>query len=172
MQETLVRSLGREDPLEKGKATHSSILAWRIRWTEEPQSVGWQRVGPSWAAHTCSFIVGLPCCGSFRSIAKQICLFSMSVSLFRRWVHLCPFFRPTCKWCHDICLSVSSLPRLAWSSLGPGCCKWPCFVLFFFYGWVVFHCVCICVCMYTLRLLSPFSRRWTPRLFPYLGYCK
>ena len=36
MQETQVRSLGWEDPLEKGKATHSSTLAWRIPWTEEP----------------------------------------------------------------------------------------------------------------------------------------
>ena len=36
MQETWVRSLGREDPLEKEMATHSSILAWRISWTEEP----------------------------------------------------------------------------------------------------------------------------------------
>ena len=36
MQETWVRSLGREDSLEKGMATHSSILAWRIPWTEEP----------------------------------------------------------------------------------------------------------------------------------------
>ena len=35
MQETWVRSLGQEDPLEKGMATHSSILAWRISWTEE-----------------------------------------------------------------------------------------------------------------------------------------
>ena len=35
-QEMLVQSLGREDPLEKGVATHSSILAWRIPWTEEP----------------------------------------------------------------------------------------------------------------------------------------
>ena len=46
--ETWVRSLGWEDPLEKGKATHSSILAWRIPWTEEPgglQSMGSQRVG-------------------------------------------------------------------------------------------------------------------------------
>ena len=43
MQETWVHSLGREDPLEKGMATHSSILAWRIPWTEEPgklQSMG------------------------------------------------------------------------------------------------------------------------------------
>ena len=36
MQETWVQSLGWEDPLEKGMATHSSILAWRIPWTEEP----------------------------------------------------------------------------------------------------------------------------------------
>ena len=36
MQETLVRSLDQEDPLEEGMATHSSILAWRIPWTEEP----------------------------------------------------------------------------------------------------------------------------------------
>ena len=36
MQETWVRSLGWEDPLEEGMATHSSILAWRIPWTEEP----------------------------------------------------------------------------------------------------------------------------------------
>ena len=38
MQETWVQSLGWEDPLEKGMATHSSILAWRIPWTEEPGS--------------------------------------------------------------------------------------------------------------------------------------
>ena len=48
MKETPVRFPGWEDPLEKGMATHSSILAWRIPWTEEPgglQSVGSQRVG-------------------------------------------------------------------------------------------------------------------------------
>ena len=47
MQETQVRSLGREDALEEGMATHSSILAWGIPWTEEPgglQSKGSQRV--------------------------------------------------------------------------------------------------------------------------------
>ena len=38
MQETWVRSLGREDPLEKGTVTHSSILAWEIPWTEEPEN--------------------------------------------------------------------------------------------------------------------------------------
>ena len=48
MQETQVRLLGRDDPLEKEMATHSSILAWEIPWTEEPgelQSVVSQRVG-------------------------------------------------------------------------------------------------------------------------------
>ena len=48
MQETQVQSLGREDPLEEGMATHASALAWRIPWTEEPgglQSMGSHRVG-------------------------------------------------------------------------------------------------------------------------------
>ena len=47
MQETQVRSLGREDPLEEGTATHSTILAGKIPWTEEPgglQSVGLHRI--------------------------------------------------------------------------------------------------------------------------------
>ena len=49
VQEAQVQSLGREDPLEKEMATHSSILTWRIPWTEEPgglQSIGSQRVRP------------------------------------------------------------------------------------------------------------------------------
>ena len=48
MRETWVRSLGWEDPLEKEKATHSRILAWKTPWTEKPgrlQSMGSQRVG-------------------------------------------------------------------------------------------------------------------------------
>jgi len=48
MQETWVQSLGQEYPLEKGMATHSSSLAWKIVWTEEPgglQSMGLQRIG-------------------------------------------------------------------------------------------------------------------------------
>ena len=47
MQETQVRSLDREDPQEKGMVTHSSILAWKIPWTEKPgrlQSMGSQRI--------------------------------------------------------------------------------------------------------------------------------
>ena len=48
MQETRVRFLGREDPLEKEMATHCNILAWRMSWTEEPgelRSMGLERVG-------------------------------------------------------------------------------------------------------------------------------
>ena len=55
VQETQVRFLSREDPLEKEMATHSSVLAWRIPWTEEPgrlQSMGSQRVGHNWATNT------------------------------------------------------------------------------------------------------------------------
>ena len=51
-QETPVQSLGQKDPLEKEMATHSSILAWKIQWMEEPgrlQSMGSQRVGHDWA---------------------------------------------------------------------------------------------------------------------------
>ena len=53
MRETPIRSLAWEDPLEKEMATHSSTLAWKIPWTEEPcrlQSMGSQRVGHNWAA--------------------------------------------------------------------------------------------------------------------------
>ena len=55
MQEAQVQSLGREDPLEKEMATHSSILAWKILWTEEPgglQSTGSQRVRHNWVTNT------------------------------------------------------------------------------------------------------------------------
>ena len=55
MQETRVQSLGQENPLEERMAIHSSILAWRIPWTEEPgwlQSMGSQRVRHDWATNT------------------------------------------------------------------------------------------------------------------------
>ena len=52
-----VQSLGWEDPLEKGMATHCSILAWRIPWTQEPaelQSMGFQRIGHVNQQHACT----------------------------------------------------------------------------------------------------------------------
>ena len=54
MQETWVQSLGWGDPLEKGKAAHSSILAWRIPWTV--WSMGSQRVGHNWATFTSAML--------------------------------------------------------------------------------------------------------------------
>ena len=54
VQETQVQPLSWEDPLDKGMATHSSILAWRILWTEESgglQSMGLQRVRPNWVTN-------------------------------------------------------------------------------------------------------------------------
>ena len=62
MRETRVRSLGREDPLEKEMVTHSSILAWRIPWTEEPgrlQSMWSQRVGHDWATSLWRVLTGV-----------------------------------------------------------------------------------------------------------------
>ena len=59
LQKTRVWSLGQEDPLEEGIATHSSILAWRIPWTEEPgglQPMGSQRVGHDWSDSSCSSV--------------------------------------------------------------------------------------------------------------------
>ena len=64
-QETWVWSLGWGDPLEKGMATHSNILAWEIPWTEEPgrlQTVGSQRIRHNWAAeHTYMGLKWKPC---------------------------------------------------------------------------------------------------------------
>ena len=70
MRETPVQSLGRKDPLGKGMATHSSILAWKIPWTERPgglQSMGSQRVGHDWASNT----------HIHRELWRALCLFKM-----------------------------------------------------------------------------------------------
>ena len=63
VQEFRVRSLGWEDPVEKEMATHSSILAWKISWTEEPgglQSMGSQRVRHDWATNTYLLTMRIP----------------------------------------------------------------------------------------------------------------
>ena len=77
MWETWVRSLGQKDPLEKEMATHSSTLAWRIPWREEPgrlQSMGSQRVGHNWVTSLTSLtIVSFI---SFSFISAQISMIS------------------------------------------------------------------------------------------------
>ena len=76
MQETQVQSLGQKDPLEKGTATHSSILAWEIPWTEEPgglQSMGLQRDGHDRATeHTCSSFHSVKIVPGKRSRLKEL----------------------------------------------------------------------------------------------------
>ena len=89
MQETWVRSLGQEDPLEKERATHSSTLAWKIPWTEKPgrlQSMGSQRVGHDWAI-ACLLVLGLRGCVGFSLVAASedyswvvVCRLLISVS--------------------------------------------------------------------------------------------
>ena len=75
-QETRVQSLGWEDPLEKEMATHSSILAWRIPWTEEPgqlQSTGSQTFENDWSNRACT---DAPRLGyALFERGKEVCLF-------------------------------------------------------------------------------------------------
>ena len=82
MGEIWVWSLGWEDPLEKGMATHSSILAWRIPWTEEPgglQSMGWRRAGYDWATDTHTHAMNL---GSWGTVYKSHILSKFDTLLF------------------------------------------------------------------------------------------
>ena len=89
-RETWVQSLGREDPLEKEMATHSSILAWKIPWKEEPgrfQSTGSQRVGNDWATSLYSYAEEEPpfmCHFKSQNSSLQFWLWSI-VSLAHTW---------------------------------------------------------------------------------------
>ena len=78
VQETQVWSLGGEDPLEKGMATHSNILAWRTPWTEEPgglRTTGSQRVGHDWLSYTFTFhFAVVPSNHEFNSLHGELSL--------------------------------------------------------------------------------------------------
>ena len=116
VQDTRVRSVGWEDPLEKQTATHSSIFAWKISWTEEPgglQSMGLQTVGCNWVTNTYlptesyakygCFISGIypyenlhhskkeqwKVCGQFKAFKNFTMMFSNTVlfiALLLRWL--------------------------------------------------------------------------------------
>ena len=109
MWEIWVWSLGWEDPLEKGMATLSSILAWRIPWTEEPgelQSLGSQRVGHDWVTNTRSVdrLIDLSIHPSIHSTihykgnreegVKGFQVFSLVSSIFRELFLPCPLESP------------------------------------------------------------------------------
>ena len=96
MRETRVRSLGREDPLEKEMAIHSSTLAWKIPWTEEPdrlQSMGTQRVGYDWATSLLTIVIILHLPSPwFIYIKTMLVLFTFTHFPF----HLLPLATPIC----------------------------------------------------------------------------
>ena len=132
MPETWVQSLGWEDPLEKGMATHSSILAWRIPWTEEPgglRSMGSWRVGYNWMTNTFTFLYVflslsifstysffLPVCLSIHpSISKQPT--SMGRIDFHKGIDLSPSLTLLCK-----AETIHSLPWV-WKVSGFPCSR-------------------------------------------------
>ena len=113
MWETWVWSLSWEYLLEKGMATHSSILAWRIPWTEEPgglQSMGSQRVIYDWATNTLTFmgtlLIGSPAFtdkGPLSKVASGKAWLSDSHSLLSATLY--------CSW---VCIIVCSGPHWPW----------------------------------------------------------
>ena len=83
LQETWVWSLGREDPLEKGIATCSTTLAWRMPWTEEPgglQSTGLHRVGHNWSDLAYSHTLPL--------LTEWIIHLSLTLCVYSLWIYL------------------------------------------------------------------------------------
>ena len=95
MYKTQVQSLGWEDPLEKGVAIHSSILAWWIPWTEEPgglQSMGLQRVGHNWLTNTLTSVLLSPVSPTAKFHCSGPCTYNHGPSIFNNY-H-CFFFFP------------------------------------------------------------------------------
>ena len=112
MQKTQVRvSLGQKNPLEKGMAIHSSILAWRIPWTEEPgglQSMRLQRVGHDWATNTQSW--------------EQTSFMNNSINAHRCcwncWCHMTDKWQG-CEWNSDFWSKSHVLPTAPRKPAGP-----------------------------------------------------
>ena len=108
MQETWVRSLSREDSLEKEMATHSSILAWRIPWREEPgglQSKRSQRVGHDWAT---------PLSPSLYTVLHSDCTSLHSHQQYRKVLFLHTF---SSTYCLLILLMMAILTSVKWYSI-------------------------------------------------------
>ena len=118
MWETQVQSLGQEDPLEKSIETHSSILAWRIPWTEEPgglQSIGLQRVRHTWIdlAKNSNYTLGWP--KSWFGFFHHIFLFGQPNAMFNTllWVLPSPPAPPPGSASEGVCVCVTqSSPTL------------------------------------------------------------
>ena len=123
-----VRSLGREDPLEDEMATHSSILAWEIPWTEECGRL--QRVGHTWGTEqsTTPWCLGEIRIYSINELTK-VMAFDLGAGYSQRWPSA-SVSRPleTCFSCvsADICEQAAAIPGDAlWAGVsGPGCTAW------------------------------------------------
>ena len=133
MKKTQVRSLGQEEPLEKGKATHFSSLMCKIPWTEEPdelQSMGLQRVGHDWATNTFTYAYLMP--GGLQTLLQFFSTFLKMNWLPDQW--------GPARWCcdnkhasslsglltvltHTMCLIIAQPATLLSSFLTPGC-RW------------------------------------------------
>ena len=124
-----IRSLGWEDPLEKGMSSHSSILAWRIPWTEEPdrlQSMGSQRIGHDWVTNTFIFIEGQkvgsgPISGTLCPFPNIVGLMLPLISIWSYPVHkyTMPYFevlslRCVCGGCYSLNEPNSYLSHHLW----------------------------------------------------------
>ena len=118
VQQTQLWSLGWEDPLEKEMVTHSSILAWKISWTEEPaglQFMGLQRIGHDWVTNT--YLLPLQRLGSYTSFKAQLLTIFLKVS----WLNLAEYDPPPLiplAFLHaTIGMRISYLRYLFWVSL-------------------------------------------------------
>ena len=101
MRETWVWFLGQEDPLEKGMATHSSTLAWRIPWREQPgrlQSMGSLRVGHDWATSLHFTSLHFTSLLKMESYSVHFCVWSL-------WLHCVVFF--CVFWPHQVACVIS-----------------------------------------------------------------
>ena len=104
MRETWVRSLGQEDPLEKEMAIHSSIIAWRIPWMEEPggqQSTGSQRVGHDWETSLSLSVVTLVQLDRCGGLGRRV------------WTLCDKYEQPLEVWL-NICFRKNSLRVVSW----------------------------------------------------------
>ena len=126
-QEIQVRSLGQEDPLKEGTATHSSILAWRIPWTEEPGGLPSMnlRVGPEWSdwahAHTTTNSLFFPVLCHPKAPTQQVEIRFLWLGGTLALISLKDLVKPTQGWFHHS-HSGYSLPTLFIVIESP---KWP-----------------------------------------------
>ena len=151
MQETWVQSLGWEDPLEKGTATHSSILAWRIPWT----------VYSAWGRQELDTTERLSFSHSLtpgNQFVFYVCNYSCFVDKF-----ICTIFVDSTRTQYHI--FVFDFLHSFWQSLASSISLQ--MALFFSFLWlIIFHCISV------PHLLYSFICWWTFRLLPYPGYCK